>query len=218
MGSAVEEAPVTYRLLADLVVVVHLAFLVFVALGAILAWRWPRLVWVHVPVLMWAVAIVAIGFTCPLTPLEKLLRRRAGGETYDGGFVDHYLEGVVYPGRYLVAARAVVLVLVVVGYAGLVRRARSDHRVGRVVEPGDHGRPERPVGPLRDVRVDDLDVPQADHVERESVVTRGLVERRHPDVLEVQLQEGERLGARFEHLEPHVVDPRAPRARVEEPR
>jgi hypothetical protein len=218
MASAVEEAPVTYRLLADLVVVVHLAFIVFVALGAILAWRWRRLVWVHVPVLVWAVAIVAVGFTCPLTPLEKLLRRRAGGGTYDGGFIDHYLEGVVYPGRYLVAARAVVLVLIVVGYAGLVRRARSDHRVGRVVEAGDHRRTGRPVGPLRRVGVGDLDVSQADHVEREAVVTRRLVERSHADVLEVQLQEEERLAARSEDFEQHIVDPRAPRAREEQPR
>ena len=81
-----------YRLLADLVVLVHLAFIVFVAVGALLAWRWPHLVWAHVPVVVWAVAIVAIGFTCPLTPLEKLLRRRAGGEAYDDGFIDHYLD------------------------------------------------------------------------------------------------------------------------------
>ncbi len=60
-----------YRLLADLVVVIHLAFIVFVAVGGLLAWRWPQLVWAHVPVVVWAVAIVAIGFTCPLTPLEK---------------------------------------------------------------------------------------------------------------------------------------------------
>ena len=79
----------TYRLLADLVVLIHLAFIVFVALGAILAWRWPYLVWAHVPVVAWAVAIVAIGFTCPLTPLEKLLRRRAGGEAYEGGFITY---------------------------------------------------------------------------------------------------------------------------------
>jgi hypothetical protein len=105
-------------------VAVHLAFIVFVALGGFLAWRWPRLVWVHVPVVVWAVAIVAIGFTCPLTPLEKALRRRAGGEAYDGGFIDHYLTGVVYPGRLLVLARALVLALIVVGYAGLLVKRR----------------------------------------------------------------------------------------------
>jgi hypothetical protein len=105
-------------------VAVHLAFIVFVALGGFLAWRWPRLVWVHVPVVVWAVAIVAIGFPCPLTPLEKALRRRAGGEAYDGGFIDHYLTGVVYPGRLLVLARALVLALIVVGYAGLLVKRR----------------------------------------------------------------------------------------------
>jgi Protein of Unknown function (DUF2784) len=111
---------VIYRLLADLVVVIHLAFIVFVAVGALLAWRWPLLVWAHVPVVVWAVAIVAIGFTCPLTPLEKFLRRRAGAEAYDGGFIDHYLDGVVYPGRYTPLARAFVAALIVVGYAGLL--------------------------------------------------------------------------------------------------
>ena len=117
-----------YRLLADLVVLLHLAFVVFVAVGALLAWRWPHLVWAHVPVVLWAVAIVAVGFTCPLTPLEKLLRRRAGGEVYDGGFVDHYLAGVVYPGRYVVLARAFVAALIVAGYVGLlVRHQTLDH-------------------------------------------------------------------------------------------
>jgi Protein of Unknown function (DUF2784) len=113
---------VMYRLLADLVVLVHLAFIVFVAVGGLLAWRWPHLVWAHVPVVVWAVAIVAIGFTCPLTPLEKLLRRRAGGEAYDDGFIDHYLDGVVYPGRYILLARAFVAALIIVGYVGLIVR------------------------------------------------------------------------------------------------
>jgi Protein of Unknown function (DUF2784) len=114
-----------YRLLADLVVVIHLAFILFVAVGALLAWRWPHLVWAHVPVVAWAVAIVAIGFTCPLTPLEKLLRRRAGAEAYDGGFIDHYLDGVIYPGRYTPLARAVVAALIIVGYAGLIVRHQN---------------------------------------------------------------------------------------------
>jgi Protein of Unknown function (DUF2784) len=120
--AAVEEAPVIYSLLADLVVLLHFAFIVFVAVGGVLAWRWPRLVWAHIPVVVWAVAIVAIGFTCPLTPLEKLLRRRGGDEAYDDGFIDHYLEGVVYPGRYTLLARAFVAALIVAGYVGLIVR------------------------------------------------------------------------------------------------
>ena len=127
-----EEPIVIYRLLADLVVVIHLAFIVFVAVGGFLAWRWPHLVWAHVPVVVWAVAIIGIGFTCPLTPLEKLLRRRAGGEAYDEGFIDHYLTGVVYPGRYVVVARAFVAALIVAGYVGLIVRHQTlDHGQAR---------------------------------------------------------------------------------------
>ena len=111
-----------YRLLADLVVVVHLAFIVFVAVGALLAWRWPWVVIPHVPSLMWAVAIVTVGFDCPLTPLEKALRRRAGEEGYTGGFVDRYVEGVVYPESLTPWLRGLAAVAIVVGYAGLYRR------------------------------------------------------------------------------------------------
>lgn len=114
-----------YRLLADLVVVAHLMFIAFVTFGSLLAWRWPRLVLLHVPVVVWAAAIVTIEFTCPLTPLEKDLRERAGTASYRGGFVDHYLDGVVYPGRFTALARLLVGLLIVVGYMGLfVRRRR----------------------------------------------------------------------------------------------
>ena len=113
-----------YRLLADLVVVVHLAFIAFVAAGGLIAWRWPWLVWVHLPVVVWAAAIIAIGFTCPLTPLEKHFRRHAGADAYDGGFIDHYLTGVVYPGEHIALARASVAVLIVVAYAGVLARHR----------------------------------------------------------------------------------------------
>jgi hypothetical protein len=209
---------VVYRLLADVVVVFHLAFIAFVAVGALLAWRWPRLVRVHVPAVIWATAIVTIGFTCPLTPLEKMLRRRAGGATYQGGFIDHYLRGVVYPGRYTAVARALVLILILIGYAGLVRRARSERRVGGEVEARHDRRIGGPLLPLSRVGVGDLGVPQTDHVERESVIARRLVERGHPDVLQVHLQEDHLNGAGFDHLQQHVVDPRTPRASEEQPR
>ena len=94
-----------FRLLADLVLVGHLAFILFVAAGGLLVWRWPWLVRLHAPAVAWGVAIITVGFTCPLTPLEKDLRRRAGEQGYRGGFVDHYIEGVIYPGGYAGAAR-----------------------------------------------------------------------------------------------------------------
>ncbi len=108
-----------YRIAADAVVIVHLAFILFVAVGALLACRWPRLVWAHLPALAWSVATVVIGFPCPLTAIEKGLRRLAGIEGYEGGFVDHYVEDVVYPDEYSAALRGLAAVLVVAGYLRL---------------------------------------------------------------------------------------------------
>ncbi|HEX9995240.1 MAG TPA: DUF2784 domain-containing protein [Acidimicrobiales bacterium] len=119
-----------YGLLADAVVIVHLGFILFVALGGLLAWRWPRLVWAHVPAVVYAVAILTVGFTYPLTPLEKLLRRLGDAGAYDGGFVDRYVEGVVYPESLAAPLRAVAAAAVVAGYAGLAVRAerrRDEH-------------------------------------------------------------------------------------------
>ena len=114
------------RVIADVVVVVHLAFILFVGLGALAAWRWPRVAWVHAPAALYGVAIVAVGFECPLTPLEQHFRRLAGEGGYRGGFVDHYLEGVVYPGGATPWLQAVGAAAVVAGYTGLLaKRSRS---------------------------------------------------------------------------------------------
>jgi hypothetical protein len=117
-------ALVLYRILANLVVVTHLLFIAFVAVGSMLVRKWRRLLWLHLAVVAWATAIVTVGFTCPLTPLEKHFREQAGHSSYDGGFVDHYLDGVVYPGRFTTVARLLVGVLIVVGYAHLFARTR----------------------------------------------------------------------------------------------
>jgi hypothetical protein len=115
--------------LADLVVVVHLGFILFVAIGPLLAWRWRWVVWLHLPALVWAGIIVFVGAPCPLTALEKWLRRRAGQRGYQGGFVDHYLRDVLYPGRYTAALRVVVAAVIVIGYVGLARRTAQRARV-----------------------------------------------------------------------------------------
>ena len=72
-----------YRALADLVLVVHLAFIVFVVGGALLVLRWPRLLWVHLPAAVWGVLIELQGWVCPLTPLENRLRMAGGLGGYD---------------------------------------------------------------------------------------------------------------------------------------
>lgn len=122
-----------YRLMADLVIVVHLGFVVFVGAGPLLAWRWPQLLWPHALSLMWAVAIVSVGFTCPLTPLEKYFHRLAGEEGYAGGFIDHYLEGVVYPESFTPLLRAVAFLAIVIGYAGLHRGRRTASHISGIV-------------------------------------------------------------------------------------
>ena len=84
-------------ILAALVVVVHLAFVVFATLGGVLAVRWPRIAWVHLPCAAWAAFIEFSGGICPLTPLENALRRRAGLDDYSGDFVANYIFPFLYP-------------------------------------------------------------------------------------------------------------------------
>jgi len=86
-----------YGALANAVLVLHLAFIVFAVFGAALTWRVPRLRWLHFAALAWAAFIEFSGGICPLTPLENRLRRMAGDEGYGGGFIAHYLTPVIYP-------------------------------------------------------------------------------------------------------------------------
>ena len=86
-----------YRVLADLVVILHLAFIVFVVAGGLLALRWRWLPLVHVPAALWGLCIELSGGICPLTPLENALRRAAGASGYSDSFIEHYVLPVVYP-------------------------------------------------------------------------------------------------------------------------
>lgn len=86
-----------YRILADMLVAAHLAFVVFVVLGGLLALRWPRVIWVHLPAAVWGVLIEFAGWLCPLTPLENWLRLRGGEAGYSGSFIERYVLPVLYP-------------------------------------------------------------------------------------------------------------------------
>ncbi len=86
-----------YGVLADLVVVVHLAFVLFAVLGGFLVFRWKRCAWIHVPAVLWAALIEFAGWVCPLTPLENWLRERSGALGYRSGFIEHYILPVLYP-------------------------------------------------------------------------------------------------------------------------
>ncbi len=86
-----------YRVIADLVVIVHLSFIVFVVLGGLLALRWRGAPWLHLPTALWGAAIEFFGGSCPLTPLESWLRRASGAGGYPGGFIEYYVLPILYP-------------------------------------------------------------------------------------------------------------------------
>lgn len=113
-------------ILAALVVAVHLAFVVFATLGGLLAVRWPRIAWVHIPCAAWAAFVEFSGRICPLTPLENALRARAGLDDYSGDFVAHYVLPVLYPAGLTrdaqIAIGLFVVALNVVAYGWVLRR------------------------------------------------------------------------------------------------
>jgi hypothetical protein len=86
-----------YRFAANAVMLLHYVFIAFVFVGGFLLRWWPGVIWLHLPVLIWAVGIASIGWTCPLTPLENRLRVAGGGIPYEGGFIEHYITARRYP-------------------------------------------------------------------------------------------------------------------------
>jgi hypothetical protein len=109
-----------FDLVVLVVLVVHLAFLVYLALGGFLARRHPRTLVLHVAVVAWGAGSVVLGYRCPLTGVERWARERAGrAPLAEGGFIEHYLTGVVYPERFLVPLQLLVAALVLVSWARL---------------------------------------------------------------------------------------------------
>ena len=118
------------RLAADAVLVAHLLFLLFVTVGVVLVYRWRRLAWLHVPAVLWGIGIELLGGICPLTPLENWLRRAAGSAGYEGGFIEHHLLPVIYPGELTreiqIGLGVVVAVVNLVGYAMVITARRRE--------------------------------------------------------------------------------------------
>jgi hypothetical protein len=86
-----------HEIAADLVVLLHFAFILFVVGGGFFALKWRRLAWLHVPAAMWGALIEFTGWVCPLTPLENLLRQASGKPGYPSGFTEHYILPLIYP-------------------------------------------------------------------------------------------------------------------------
>lgn len=119
---------------AEVVVLVHFLFIVFVLAGGLLALRWPRIAYVHIPAALWGVAVEWAGWRCPLTPLEQALRRAAGTRSYEGGFIENYLWPLIYPAGLTrdiqLVLGVVVLVTNVLIYALVLARVRAHRAAG----------------------------------------------------------------------------------------
>ena len=120
-----------YEVLASTVLVLHFCFLAYVVLGGFLAWRWPRALWPHLAAAAWGLAVVCLPRPCPLTLVEHWARRKAGETGVGRGFIDQYIEGVLYPERYTHLLQVLVGVLVAVSYAGIYVRSRKRRNTTR---------------------------------------------------------------------------------------
>ena len=122
------------RFFADVVLVIHAAFIAFAVVGGLLTLRWPRVAWIHLPAAVWAATVVAMGWICPLTPLENALRRAAGEAGYAGGFIEHYVVPLVYPAgltrEVQVVLGAMVVAVNLAIYATIWLRAKRRLRAG----------------------------------------------------------------------------------------
>ena len=122
-----------YCLSADLVLIVHLAFVLFVALGGLLVLLRPRIMWLHLPAVVWGALSEFLGMLCPLTPLETTFRELGGGTGYEGNFIEHYITAVIYPsgltrGTQIALGFGVLLLnMAIYGY-WLLRKKRSRSR------------------------------------------------------------------------------------------
>jgi uncharacterized protein DUF2784 len=126
-----------WRFLADVMFVLHAAFLLFFVLGGFLAWKWPKVIWAHLAIVVWSVAIVVIDYDCPFTGAEKFFLRKGGEVPYEAGYINHYLNGTLWPQGQTPVAEKVGFALVIISYIGyfILRHRRRTKLRGESVGP-----------------------------------------------------------------------------------
>ena len=111
-----------YRIGADLIVLIHFAFILFVVAGGFLVVKWHKVSLLHIPAAVWGVSIEFSGWICPLTPLENELRFAGGGTGFSGGFIERYIVSLIYPEeltsgiQFLLGTIVVVINISIYGY------------------------------------------------------------------------------------------------------
>ena len=112
-----------YEFAADLTLIVHFAFIIFVVFGALLFFVSTKIIYVHVPALIWGIYIEITHSICPLTYLENWFLQKANLATYSEGFIQNYLVPIVYPTNLtddLQTYLAIVLIVVNMLMYGLI--------------------------------------------------------------------------------------------------
>lgn len=131
-----------YRALVTVILAVHFGFVGYVVAGGFLGWRWRAAIWPHLAAVGWGALGLAVSLECPLTAAEQWARRRAGQPTTDVGFIDRYIDGVIYPQRYAWVAQVLVGLLVAVSWAGtfvIARRRAAARAAGRTSTRSEQG-------------------------------------------------------------------------------
>ena len=123
-----------YQIIADILVIVHFLFILFVIFGGFLVLRWRFVFWIHIPCAMWGMLIEFAGWLCPITPLENHFRHLAGQAGYHGGFINHYIMPVIYPAgltrdiQYLLGTG--VLIITIIAYSLVIYQRMKQNRPG----------------------------------------------------------------------------------------
>jgi len=123
-----------YSLLADLVLIVHLAFVLFVLCGGLLVLRWRWIAWLHLPAAIWGAVVEFTGWICPLTPLENWLRVQGDSTGYAGDFLSYYLLALLYPeglSRPIQLLLGILVIAVNLGVYGWILANRRLRNVGK---------------------------------------------------------------------------------------
>lgn len=105
-----------YRGLVPVIVLGHFAYLGYVVFGGFLTWRWPAAFWPHLVAVTWGVLLITFSLDCPLTAVERWARRRAGQSVPTRGFIDRYIEDVIYPAPWTPRVRLGCAVVVLTSW------------------------------------------------------------------------------------------------------
>lgn len=119
----------TYRIVADMIVLIHFGFILFVGVGGFLVIKWQNIAFLHIPAVIWGALIEFTGGICPLTPLENKFRLAGGEAGFSGGFIEKYIISFIYPdeltrGLQTVIGFAVILINVSI-YGYLLHRRKT---------------------------------------------------------------------------------------------